>query len=58
MSGYKTEDQLWSMAKQIMQIMTKEIEANAKWKEETKKRFDIQKKDSQTQTRALIVYQL
>jgi len=36
MLSFKTEDQLWLKAKQTMQILTKEIEETAKWKEETK----------------------
>jgi hypothetical protein len=55
MLSFKTEDQLWLKAKQVMQIMTKEIEANAKWKEETKIRFDLEAKELETQQRMIQV---
>jgi hypothetical protein len=55
MLSFKTEDQLWLKAKQVMQIMTKEIEANAKWKEETKIRFDLEAKELETQQRMIEV---
>lgn len=51
MLGFKTEDQLWLKAKQTMQILTKEIEENAKWKEETKKRHEAEQKELRTQRR-------
>ena len=41
MSDFKTEDTLWLKSKQIMQILTKEIEETARWKEETAKRCII-----------------
>jgi len=42
MIHFKTEDSLWLKAKQTMQILTKEIEEQARWKEETKERFDAE----------------
>jgi hypothetical protein len=51
MLSFKTEDSLWLKAKQTMQILTKEIEANAKWKEETKERFDAEQKELKIQER-------
>jgi hypothetical protein len=38
-----------------MQILTKEIEENARWKEETKERFDAEQKELKTQQRMLKV---
>lgn len=55
MSSYKTEDQLWLKAKQTMQILTKEIEENARWKEETRQRFEDEQKELKTQQRMLQV---
>lgn len=55
MLSYKTEDQLWLKAKQTMQILTKEIEENARWKEETKKRFESEQKELKIQQRILQV---
>jgi hypothetical protein len=55
MLSFKTEDQLWLKAKQTMQILTKEIESNAKWKEETKIRFDLEAKELETQQRIIEV---
>jgi hypothetical protein len=55
MLNYKTEDQLWLKAKQTMQILTKEIEENARWKEETKERFEDEQKELKTQQRMLKV---
>jgi putative lipase involved disintegration of autophagic bodies len=55
MLSFKTEDQLWLKAKQTMQILTKEIESNAKWKEETKIRFDAEAKELETQQRMIQV---
>lgn len=55
MLSYKTEDQLWLKAKQTMQILTKEIEENARWKEETKERFDAEQKELKAQQRILKV---
>lgn len=55
MLSYKTEDSLWLKAKQTMQILTKEIEENARWKEETKERFEAEQKELKTQQRMLKV---
>ena len=55
MISYKTLDQLWLKGKQVTQIMTKELEANAKWKEETKIRFDLEAKELETQQRIIEV---
>lgn len=55
MLSYKTEDQLWLKAKQTMQILTKEIEEQARWKEETKQRFDAEQKELKTQQRMVHV---
>ncbi len=51
MLSFKTEDSLWLKAKQTMQILTKEIEETAKWKEETKSRFDAEQKELKVQQR-------
>lgn len=51
MLGFKTEDALWLKAKQTMQILTKEIEENARWKEKTGARIEAEKKELQTQKR-------
>lgn len=55
MLSYKTEDSLWLKAKQTMQILTKEIEENARWKEETKERFEAEQKELKIQQRILRV---
>lgn len=55
MLSYKTEDQLWLKAKQTMQILTKEIEENARWKEETRQRFEAEQKELKVQQRILQV---
>lgn len=55
MLSYKTEDSLWLKAKQTMQILTKEIEEQARWKEETKSRFEVEQKELATQQRMLKV---
>lgn len=55
MLSYKTEDALWLKAKQTMQILTKEIEETARWKEETKERFDAEQKELKTQQRIVRV---
>jgi hypothetical protein len=55
MISYKTEDQLWLKAKQTMQILTKEIEEQARWKEETKQRFEAEQKELKTQQRMVQV---
>jgi hypothetical protein len=53
MLSFKTEDALWLKSKQTMQILTKEIEEIAKWKESTKERFDAEQKELTTQQRLL-----
>lgn len=55
MLSYKTEDQLWLKAKQTMQILTKEIEENARWKEETRQRFEAEQKELKIQQRMVQV---
>jgi len=55
MAGYKTEDALWLKSKQVMQILTKEIEETARWKEETGKRFEAEKAELKAQERILII---
>jgi hypothetical protein len=55
MLSFKTEDSLWLKSKQIMQIMAKELESQAKWKEETAKRFEIEQKELKTQQRENLV---
>jgi hypothetical protein len=51
MISYKTEDQLWLKAKQTMQILTKEIEEQARWKEETRQRFESEQRALKIQQR-------
>lgn len=51
MLSFKTEDALWLKAKQTMQILTKEIEEVAKWKETTKERIEAERKENETQLR-------
>lgn len=53
MLGFKTEDSLWLKAKQTMQLLTKEIEENARWKEETRDRFEAEKRELKIQQRLL-----
>jgi len=55
MIHFKTEDSLWLKAKQTMQILTKEIEEQARWKEETKERFDAEQKELKAQQRLVQV---
>jgi hypothetical protein len=55
MLSYKTEDQLWLKAKQTMQILTKEIEEQARWKEETRERYDAEQKELKAQQRMVQV---
>lgn len=55
MLSFKTEDSLWLKAKQTMQILTKEIEENARWKEETKERFEAEQKELVVQKRIVEV---
>jgi len=51
MKSDKAEDSLWLKSKQIKDILTKEIEENARWKEETAKRFGVEQKEIKTQKR-------
>lgn len=51
MLSYKTEDALWLKAKQTMQILTKEIEGAARWKEETRERYEAEQKELKVQQR-------
>jgi len=51
MRSDKAEDSLWLKSKQIKDILTKEIEENARWKEETAKRFGVEQKEIKTQKR-------
>jgi len=53
MAGDKAEDALWLKSKQVMQILTKEIEQNARWKEETKERYEAEQKELKVQQRIL-----
>lgn len=55
MQSFKTEDALWLKAKQVMQILTKDIEEVARWKEETKQRADAERKEAKTQERIATV---
>lgn len=55
MLSFKTEDQLWLRAKQTMQLLTKEIEENARWKEETRQRFEAEQKELKVQQRMVKV---
>jgi hypothetical protein len=55
MLSYKTEDQLWLKAKQTMQILTKEIEEQARWKEETRERYELEQKELKVQQRIVAV---
>lgn len=55
MLGFQTEDKLWLKAKQVMEILTKEIEEQARYKHETKIRFDAQQKELKIQERILSV---
>jgi hypothetical protein len=55
MLSFKTEDQLWLKAKQTMQILTKEIEEQARWKEETRERYEAEQKKLRTQQRMVKV---
>jgi len=58
MIHFKTEDSLWLKAKQTMQILTKEIEEQARWKEETKERFDAEQFELKMQQRLIRVQRL
>lgn len=45
MLSYQTEDKLWLKAKQVMQILTKEIEEQARHKEETRQRIEAERRE-------------
>ena len=55
MLSYKTEDQLWLKAKQTMQLLTKEIEETARWKEETRERWEKEQQELKAQQRMVRV---
>jgi hypothetical protein len=55
MLSFKTEDQLWLKAKQTMQILTKEIEEQARWKEETRDRYEQEQRELKVQQRLVQV---
>jgi hypothetical protein len=55
MLSYKTEDQLWLKAKQTMQILTKEIEEQARFKEETRQRYEAEQHELKIQQRMVQV---
>lgn len=51
MLSYQTEDKLWLKAKQTMQILFKEIEAAAEYKEKTAERYEKEQHELKIQTR-------
>lgn len=55
MIGHKTEDSLWLKVKQVKDLLTKEIETNAKWKEDTAVRFLKQQEEIKTNAREFSV---
>lgn len=55
MISFKTEDALWLKAKQTMQILTKEIEEVAKWKETTKERIEKERHDLKIEQRLISI---
>lgn len=55
MLSYKTEDSLWLKAKQTMQILTKENEEIARYKEETRQRFLNEQRGLKIQERIIKV---
>lgn len=57
MLAYQTEDKLWLKAKQVMQILTKEIEDNARYKEETRERMQREKKEEKIRERMELITQ-
>ena len=57
MAHFKTEDMLWLKAKQTMQILTKEIEEAARYKEETKIRYDAMVRAQKIADRTAMVHQ-
>lgn len=55
MLHFQTEDKLWLKAKQVMELLTKEIEAIAQFKEDTRKRYDLEQKELKMQQRMIQV---
>ncbi len=51
MLSYQTEDKLWLKAKQTMQILFKEVEAAAEYKEKTAERYENEQHELKIQTR-------
>jgi|GEM_PF-2271315 len=51
MLSFQTEDKLWLKAKQTMQILFKEIETMAEYKEKTAERHEAEQLELRTQTR-------
>ena len=51
MLSYQTEDKLWLKAKQTMQILFKEIESAAEYKEKTAERYEKEQHELKIQTR-------
>jgi len=51
MLSYQTEDKLWLKAKQTMQILFKEIETSAEYKEKTAERYETEQHELKIQTR-------
>lgn len=51
MLSYQTEDKLWLKAKQTMQILFKEIETAAEYKEKTAERYEMEQYELKMQTR-------
>lgn len=58
MLSFKTEDQLWLKSKQTMQILTKEIEELAKWKETTADRYEKEQRDLKVQQRMILLSEI
>jgi len=50
MLSFQTEDKLWLKAKQTMQILFKEIEQSAEYKEKTAERYEIEQHELKVQT--------
>ena len=53
MLSYQTEDKLWLKAKQTMQILFKEIELSAEYKEKTAERYEVEQHELKVQTHLL-----
>jgi hypothetical protein len=51
MLSFQTEDKLWLKAKQTMQILFKEIESMAEYKEKTAERFELEQHELKVQER-------